>query len=200
VRALSQSDQVVLDLVRPFQYIMIDNKLPATISLTLQLTWRRHHLGTLFLPDTLVKECAMAKTKYMSYECAYCRKTTKMELVGETQTEGSEEPALKAWYRCTRCKHSALLDKPIPVSKKGDQSKIEKSACVTYSRGLVFKVGQAIYHEEWDDVGKVTAKQKISAGMQSITVSFEKLGERRLIENMPQSAEPEFIESVPVRA
>jgi hypothetical protein len=142
----------------------------------------------------------MAKTKYMTYECAYCRKTTKMELVGEMQAEGSESPATKAWYRCTRCKHSALLDKPAPASKKGEQSKIEKSTCVRYSRELVFKVGQEIYHEEWDDVGKVIAKQKISAGMQSITVSFEKLGERRLIENMPQSAEPEIIESVPAQA
>ncbi|MBF8294052.1 MAG: hypothetical protein HW389_597 [Bacteroidetes bacterium] len=50
VHVSSQSDQVALDLLRPFQYIIIDNKLPATISLTLQLTWRRHHLGTFLLP------------------------------------------------------------------------------------------------------------------------------------------------------
>jgi hypothetical protein len=143
----------------------------------------------------------MAKTKYMTYECAYCRKTTKMELVGEMQAEGSEEPAGKVWYRCTRCKHTALFEKELlQQSKKGDQTKIEKSDCITYSRDLVFKIGQKIYHEEWDDLGRVTAKQKTSGGTQSISVSFEKLGERRLIENLPQSAEPEIIESVPAQA
>ena len=143
----------------------------------------------------------MAKTKYMMYECAYCRKTTKMELVGEMVAEGSQEPAQKVWYRCTRCKHSALLDKQlIQQSKKGDTLKIDRSVCITYSRELAYTVGQSIYHSEWDDVGKVTAKQKTSDGTQSITVAFEKLGERRLIENMPQSAEPEIVESVPAQA
>ena len=143
----------------------------------------------------------MAKTKYMTYECAYCRKTTKMELVGDMQAEGSDEPAVKVWYRCTRCKHTALFEKQsLQLLKKGDQTKIERSACVTYSRDLAYKLGQAIYHTELDDVGKVTAKQKTSDGTQSITVSFEKLGERRLIENMPQSAETELIESVPAQA
>jgi hypothetical protein len=142
----------------------------------------------------------MAKTKYITYECAYCRKTTKMELVGEMQKEGSEEPAGKVWYRCTRCKHTALLEKQsLQSTKKGEQAKIDKASCVPYTRDSIYKLGQAIYHEEWDDVGKVTAKQKTSDGTQSITVSFEKLGERRLIENVPQSAEPEIIESVPAQ-
>ncbi len=143
----------------------------------------------------------MAKTKYITYECAYCRKTTTMELVGEMQSEGSQDTPQKVWYRCTRCKHSALIEKQsLQQSKKGDASKIDKADCVTYSRELVYKVGQAIYHSEWDDVGKVTAKQKTSDGTQSITVNFEKIGERRLIENMPQSGEPEIVESVPVQA
>ena len=143
----------------------------------------------------------MAKTKYITYECAYCRKTTKMELVGEMQTEGSQDPALKVWYRCTRCKHSALLDKQsLQQSKKGDPTKIERSACVTYARDMVYTVGQAIYHADWDDVGKVIGKQKTSDGTQSITVTFEKLGERRLIENMPQTLEHEIVESVPAQA
>jgi hypothetical protein len=84
-------------------------------------------------------------------------------------------------------------------SKKGDQSKIDRESCTTYARDLVYKVGQSIYHTDWDDVGKVTAKQKTSDGTQSITVSFEKLGERRLIENLPQSTEPEIVESVPAQ-
>jgi hypothetical protein len=142
----------------------------------------------------------MAKTKYMMYECAYCRKTTKMELVGDMQAEGSQEPALKAWYRCTRCKHTALLEKQVSTqSRKGEPAKIDRGSCVTYSRELVYKIGQAIYHSEWDDVGKVISKQKTSDGTQAITVSFEKLGERRLIENMHQPVESEIIESVPAQ-
>jgi len=143
----------------------------------------------------------MAKTKYMMYECAYCRKTTKMELVGEMQAEGSQEPSQKVWYRCTRCKHTAMVDRgSLAQSKKGEHAKIERESCTTYARDQVFKVGQSIYHSELDDVGKVTGKQKTSDGTQSITVSFEKLGERRLIENLPQSAETEIVESVPVQA
>lgn len=142
----------------------------------------------------------MAKTKYMMYECAYCRKTTKMELVGEMQVEGSENPPQKVWYRCTRCKHSALFDKQaLAQPKRGEPAKIDRSSCVTYSRDHLYTVGQLIYHTEWDDVGKITAKQKTSDGTQSITVSFEKLGERRLIENLPQSLEPEIVESVPAQ-
>lgn len=140
----------------------------------------------------------MAKTKYMMHECAYCRKSTKMELVGEMLPEGSQEPAQKVWYRCTRCKHTALLDKQfLSQPKRGEVIKIDRTACTTYARDQLYTIGQSIYHSEWDDVGKVTAKQKTSDGTQSITVSFEKLGERRLIENLQVSAEPEIIESVP---
>jgi len=124
-----------------------------------------------------------------------------MELVGEMQAEGSQEPAVKAWYRCTRCKHTSLLEKHTSSqSKKGEAIKIDRAACVTYSREQDYKVGQAIYHTEWDDVGKITAKQKTSDGTQSITVAFEKLGERRLIENMQQPLESGIVESVPVQA
>lgn len=140
----------------------------------------------------------MAKTKYIINDCAYCHKPTKMELVGEMHSEGTEEPAQKVWYRCTRCKHSALIDRQsLTKSKNGETVKIERSACTTYSKELIFDVGQLIYHSEWDDMGKVIAKQKTSDGTHAITVSFEKLGERKLIENVPAVIEPEFIQEVP---
>ncbi|MEK6755112.1 MAG: hypothetical protein AABZ02_03065 [Bacteroidota bacterium] len=140
----------------------------------------------------------MAKTKYIMHDCAYCHKSTKMELVGEMQTEGSESPSQKVWYRCTRCKHSALLDKQtLTPAKRGEAAKIDRSLCTTYSKERVYTVGQAIYHSELDDVGKVIAKQKTSDGTHAITVSFEKLGERRLIENVASTAEPEIMHSIP---
>ncbi|MBM4162729.1 MAG: hypothetical protein FJ217_16745 [Ignavibacteria bacterium] len=142
----------------------------------------------------------MAKTKYIMHDCAYCHKMTKMELVGEMLKEGDESPSQKVWYRCTRCKHSALLDKQNLVqTKRGDAIKIDRSSCTTYSKELVYAVGQMIYHLEWDDVGKVVAKRKTSDGTQSITVSFEKLGERRLIENLAPSIEPKIAEIIPAQ-
>lgn len=140
----------------------------------------------------------MAKTKYIMHDCAYCHKPTKMELVGEMQTEDSEKPAQKVWYRCTRCKHSALLDREaLAQLKNGNNAKLDKGSCTVYTKNQVFTIGQAIYHEEWDDVGKVIAKQKTSDGTQAITVSFEKLGERKLIENVTASVEPEIVQEIP---
>ncbi|MBI3586187.1 MAG: hypothetical protein HY088_03540 [Ignavibacteriales bacterium] len=140
----------------------------------------------------------MAKTKYIMHDCAYCHKPTKMELVGQMQTEDSEKPAQKVWYRCTRCKHSALLDRQtLAQPKNGTGAKLDKGVCTHYSKDQVFTVGQAIYHEEWDDVGKVIAKQKTSDGTHAITVAFEKLGERKLIEHVTASVETEIVQVVP---
>ena len=137
----------------------------------------------------------MAKSKYIMHQCAYCHKQTKMELVGEMQNEGSAETLQKVWFRCTRCKHSALLD-ALTVQKEKNASiiKIERSTCIDYSKEKVFSLGQAIYHAELDDVGKVIKKDKMSNGIHSITVSFEKLGERKLIENVSLEASTELVE------
>jgi hypothetical protein len=142
----------------------------------------------------------MAKTKYIVYDCAYCRKRTKMELVGEMQLEGGQETPQKVWYRCTRCKHSALIERQaLSQTKRGEPVKIDRSLCTTYTKEQVYTVGQVIYHTEWDDVGKVIAKQKTSDGTQAITVTFEKSGERRLIENVPASIEPEVVGQIQVQ-
>ncbi len=135
----------------------------------------------------------MARTKFMMHDCAYCHKQTKMERIGEmpSTTEGAE--SLKIWYRCTRCKHSALITVAPQSKDKAEQApKIERSACIEYSKDKIFSVGQAIYHSDWDDVGTVLRKDKMSNGVQSILVSFEKNGERKLIENMSPEAVEEL--------
>ncbi len=126
----------------------------------------------------------MAKSKYITHLCAYCHKETKMELVGEMQSEGTNAAPGKVWYRCTRCKHSALLERVVPPEKGVSAAKLDRKSAIEYSQTKVFTVGQMIYHSEWDDVGRVTAKLKTSSGVQAITVAFEKLGERKLIENV----------------
>jgi len=127
----------------------------------------------------------MARTKFMMHDCAYCHKQTKMERIGEMPSSANESEPLKVWYRCTRCKHSALITMT-PVSKDKNESsvKIDRSSCIEYSKDKVFSVGQAIYHSDWDDVGTVLKKDKTSNGIHSILVSFEKNGERKLIENV----------------
>jgi len=135
----------------------------------------------------------MARTKFMMHECAYCHKQTKMERIGEmpSSTEGGE--TLKIWYRCTRCKHSALITVAPQTKEKGEPApKIDRSTCTEYSKDKVFSLGQAIYHVDWDDVGTVLRKDKMSNGVQSILVSFEKNGERKLIENVAQDATEEL--------
>lgn len=131
----------------------------------------------------------MARTKFMMHDCAYCHKQTKMERIGEmpSATEGVE--SLKFWYRCTRCKHSALITVAPQSKGKGDSApKIDRSTCTEYSKDKEFSVGQAIYYSDWDDVGTVLKKDKMSNGVHSILVSFEKNGERKLIENIAPEA------------
>ncbi len=131
----------------------------------------------------------MARTKFMMHDCAYCHKQTKMERIGEmpSGTEGVE--TTKIWYRCTRCKHSALITvAPVSKEKTAVAPKIDRTTCTEYSKDKIFSVGQSIYHSEWDDVGTVLRKDKMSNGVQSILVSFEKNGERKLIENISAEA------------
>jgi DNA-directed RNA polymerase subunit RPC12/RpoP len=121
----------------------------------------------------------MSKTKYVVYLCMSCGKETKMAILGSMEGEES-----KVWYRCTRCHHSTMID----MSKRAVEDnviKFNKEECTSYSPERSYTVGELIYHSDWDDMGKVTAKEKTSSGGRAILVSFEKLGSRRLIENLP---------------
>jgi hypothetical protein len=107
-----------------------------------------------------------------------------MELVGSmpAEVEGSEPQ--KFWYRCSRCKHSALLDiASVGKEKKGASAIIDRAACTEYSADKLFKIGEEIYHAGLDDVGRVVRKDKTSGGIHSIVVTFERTGERKLLEN-----------------
>ncbi|MBI5471462.1 MAG: hypothetical protein HY961_03865, partial [Ignavibacteriae bacterium] len=59
-----------------------------------------------------------------------------------------------------------------------------RADCSEYNPHSSYLVGQAIFHTEWDDVGKIVSKEKTSGGASAIVVSFERLGERRLLENV----------------
>ncbi|HTP80187.1 MAG TPA: hypothetical protein VMM57_07270 [Bacteroidota bacterium] len=142
----------------------------------------------------------MAKSKYMMHECAYCHKQTKMELVGGMQqAEGQDPSSQKLWYRCTRCKHSALIDTSAALQdKKNAAAKIDRNTCVEYAKEREFAVGQAIYHADLDDMGRVIRKDKTSSGRHSIIVSFEKGGEKKLLENVKAEPSEETFQPAPV--
>jgi hypothetical protein len=120
----------------------------------------------------------MARTKYSERFCAYCNKPARMVIVGEMQ--GAQD---KMWFRCTRCHHMSLIDLGTNGADPGN-GKLDPATATQYSPELSFKVGEAIFHTGWNDIGKVVNKVKTSNGGQAIVVSFEKQGQRRLIENI----------------
>ena len=120
----------------------------------------------------------MARTKYSEKFCGYCNKATRMEFVGEM--EGRQD---KVWFRCTRCHHTSLMEMTAS-SQNAELAKIDASTATPYNPLSTFKIGEAIFHSEWNDVGTVLSKTKLSDGSGSILVSFEKAGQRRLIENL----------------
>lgn len=124
-----------------------------------------------------------------------------MEFVGGPQpTEGSTTESIKVWYRCTRCKHSALLTlSPQSQEKKNHPEVIDRDKCTMYSKDKTYKIGEHIYHPELDDVGKVVRKDKTSNGIHSIVVAFDKVGERKLLENVQIEPAEEVIENEPTQ-
>jgi len=120
----------------------------------------------------------MSKTKYVLHFCVSCNKEAKMAIVGSMEGEGN-----KVWYRCTRCHHSTMID-TLKSPLENNVIKFSKEECISYSPERSYTVGELIYHSDWDDMGKVTGKEKTSSGGRAILVTFEKLGSRRLIENL----------------
>ena len=113
-----------------------------------------------------------------------------MVVVGEMPSEVEGESTHKVWLRCSKCRQVFLLDlDAIGKQQEVAARKVELKDCTEYLPTKTYQVGEAIHHSEWSDVGKVRAKEKTSSGGQAIVVSFEKLGERRLIENL--KVEPE---------
>ena len=122
----------------------------------------------------------MAKGKNILHHCAHCERVTKMEMIGTAETQPD-----KTWYRCTRCRHASLINlEELKRAQEESRRKLERSDCSEYNPVNTYTVGQAIFHTEWDDIGKIVSKERTSGGARAIVVSFEKLGERRLLESV----------------
>jgi DNA-directed RNA polymerase subunit RPC12/RpoP len=100
-------------------------------------------------------------------------------------TGSLENQPEKTWYRCSRCRHAVLVDlTEIKKIEEEAKKKVERSDCSEYKPQNTYTIGQAIFHSEWDDIGKIVSKERTSGGASAIVVSFEKLGERRLLESI----------------
>jgi hypothetical protein len=124
------------------------------------------------------------QSKYITLTgmCETCITPTKFQLVGEVA--GVEEE--KRWARCTKCHHTMMLDMEIIENEQNPpkETTVPVEDCIDYSPMENYAVGDAIYHKEWDDIGTVVSKELTSNGSQAIVVSFNKVGEKRLIENV----------------
>lgn len=122
----------------------------------------------------------MARIKNVEAFCSFCGTLRKMELAGEVT--GNEN---KRWAKCKKCKQTMVIDliddvKATKVSLEG----IENEDCTVYAPDKSFEIGQSIYHQNWDDFGKVVSKQVLSNGQKSIEVEFQKSGHKKLIESL----------------
>ena len=124
----------------------------------------------------------MARIKNIEAYCSFCGATTKMELAAGESVSETEN---KRWAKCKKCKHTML----ITIEEKVKEPKIsldgiENDKFSKYAPTKTFQVGESIYHEGWDDFGKVTGKEVMSNGKSSITVEFQKAGVKKLIESL----------------
>ncbi|MFQ5824014.1 MAG: hypothetical protein ACE5JB_08170 [bacterium] len=114
--------------------------------------------------------------------CKSCRTEQEMKPV----REGFEGKII--WLRCMDCSKMIFLNKEdyedlLQNNKQKKNNGTEKDY-VDYAPNKTFYIGQHIYHKIWDDKGEVLKKEKTNSGRQAITVAFDRLGERILVENL----------------
>lgn len=103
-----------------------------------------------------------------------------MEVIGSQENQPD-----RTWYRCARCRHASLIDlAALRKLQEDGKRKPERESCSEYRPENTYSVGQAIFHTDWDDMGKIVSKVRTSDGAHAIVVTFEKSGERRLLESV----------------
>lgn len=124
----------------------------------------------------------MARIKNVEAFCNFCGTIQKLEISG---TVAGDETENKKWAKCKKCKQTMVIDlAEILTDLKPSLEGIENEDCSVYSPTGTFEVGQSIYHKDWDDFGKVVSKELLSNGQKSITVEFQKSGNKKLIESI----------------
>jgi|SRR3990170_683643 len=122
----------------------------------------------------------MARLKNIEAFCTSCNTVRKMELSGDVVSDEN-----KRWAKCKKCKQTMIIDMDTDVKdNKVSLEGIENESCTTYSPMKKYELGETIYHENWNDFGKVVTKETLSNGQNSITVEFQKSGSKKLIESL----------------
>jgi hypothetical protein len=120
------------------------------------------------------------KSKYVTELCTHCGKVAKLELIGNAL---GHEDGLQ-WAKCSKCRHNMLVGTGTKEAAKAAGSvRLAVEDCIPYSPSRVYTVGDSVFHQEWSDIGTVASKEILASGAHAIVVMFEKVGEKRLIEN-----------------
>jgi len=130
------------------------------------------------------------RKKYVMLFSPFLMKETKHELIGDPfEIEG----VLHQWARCTKSRHSQLVNLELLKSKSSQEQlqQYNPADAIKYSPSKEFKIGDVIYHEQWDDIGIVRQKAITSSGGYAIIVEFEKLKTKKLIERFNPNATTE---------
>ncbi len=130
------------------------------------------------------------RKKYVMLFSPFLMKETKHELIGEPfEIEGVPHQ----WARCTKSRHSQLVNLELLKSKSSQEQlqQYNPEDAIKYSPTKEFKIGDVIYHEQWNDIGIVRQKAITSSGGYAIIVEFEKLKTKKLIEKFNPDATAE---------
>ncbi len=117
------------------------------------------------------------------FYCKFCHAEQEMKPV----SEGFDGKII--WLKCMDCSKRVFLkkedyDELLQNNKKRVKTNGDEIDYVDYDPTKNFYIGQHIYHKIWDDRGEVLKKETTSSGRHAITVAFDRLGERVLIENL----------------
>ncbi len=124
---------------------------------------------------------ARRKSKYVTELCTHCGKVAKLELIGNAM---GHEDGLQ-WAKCSKCRHNMLVGTGPKESAKGNGgAPLAVEDCIHYTPSRTYTIGDSIFHNEWNDVGTVHSQEITASGAHAIVVHFEKVGEKRLVENL----------------
>lgn len=113
--------------------------------------------------------------------CKFCHSDQTMKSVGE----GFDGKII--WLRCVECSKMIFLKKEdyeALLENKKLRANANENVYVDYEPTKKFYVGQLLYHKVWNDKGEVLKKEITSSGQRAITVAFDRLGKRVLVENL----------------
>lgn len=136
----------------------------------------------------------MAKVKNVEAFCRFCGGVRKMELTGDVAGDDN-----KRWAKCKKCKQTMIISiSEDVVTQKISLEGIENQECSTYAPAKSYEVGETIFHENWNDFGKVVSKEVLSDGQKCISVEFQKVGNKKLLESYikPQTDQEEQSEVI----